>query len=1607
MLLVEQTLKRISMTNSNTTDITKKTRKTGPRNRPVKRRTKAQIQKDKTQDKNALARMRAQMVQFTGRAQPRNSVDEVAAPCLWDGIQERDRNYQVRTYLDNTNRGRSQEEEEEHFDSDSDCDDDEEEDDVTDMEYDSDAEEDGLDEEIGNGSVMGRYLRSIQRQLKIECTRTNPGIDDEGPWLLQYLKNHKFWIRAESAPLICKKLSHTMCLHGYYQDVRVWLPDEEFGMSPPCPSCHSNSRIGVHGYSGKTPARRVIGLTSHYFLMTRRYICHHCEKVDIDPKPKYTFRGYNEESVKHLPRQHGLEMPALLTHKLAIDKQLISMMRPLFDGGVRPNRFRKMIAELHHKEHNVRALLHEYCDEGKVAPSKLEQMMFSGFYDKFNYNGFIPGAKWFRRCYSKYMKLIRYFQDNEMKKRGARILKIDACYKPCKKIKRLNGQKVVSAIITVKNECNEDRSQWLVPTDAQDQYVTPLTRMVETSNQLGQCQPRIAYVDNPNASLWLLDTVPSLRRTQDKYDKMAADDEETEHDKVVVEHGNEENENQNDVSASRRISPAGTVVSIPEFDTWFSEHSTYLTSKTSIERNAEALVGHLGLDNNDNDKNKIVMGLDLEWFVPTNSAGDVIGRGERTSLIQIGYEDGDDVKVVLYQVTNIKALPSSLCKLLEHPRTQFTGSAVSGDLKKLVRDFAIDINADEKSINLERMALSRGVCLNGKGLSSICFSLFNIPVPKDLQKSNWKQRNLPVRLQKYAAKDGCYSLYAYQELRVKPDLTRPPLPSEISGGMKVDIAPYLSSSTSIFNNGCCAATGTVVADIQEWDVPDNLKVPSGVAEGKIPGHFLIEIDSVESPALKIKGITIRGTTRYASLCDLGPLPARASFPIEMIRVHAKSRPRLVMKPRQVALSTADSNTTLFDLPTFIDAMEEIENDDEDNEKNGTNENDDSPNAGHHDNDDAFINEASLNLNNPECIIRIEQCIKLGETQGLSLPGREWKPKEGVNLERPPTTVKDVYSAILGSGFHAGHRIIAPVNHCHKKAFFVALSEAMYAWDECDMRSLEEALRENVDMSSHDFSLFRYFRRRYFLKRVKRHCLPPSKLYWRVRAVFEVFGSQIDSKSNKPLFNNLAWTKANGILKEIICGFYTDPPDEVLYRYQLCSNGNIKYDRHGIPLLSCDRDTNALEGEHSHINNTFGRRSVGIQFADDLLAERRHRSVIEASKKNRLDYPNIEHYDTWYIDAHQERVLEKHNVLVNESWVNASALFTSTPERFGVVSLASPELTKKINETVKLPKEYKLSPTLAFLSSRCECIIAPQPWSTPEEIKLYPRLILQAQQAIGGRATDTEIDEYICNAILSMVNGRITPKLPVYNRLFRKRYSHIQRCKAAVKNLVRENEALKAVNQLTTILPDESPGFQLSDEHEEIQLEQSHLHLPSESPATSNLNTTRLVPNPALQEYIRTNLPPLKNARAISVQMPPSIPQINPNNFQPIFTPVFVGGVPMNSLRFQPGILLTRPCIENSRRRGDNMKRQKRTCKICKLTDCLGAKTRMKTGVVKHCSTHRTLGMCVIEVLDRFKNCGVESDITDYMLGNDDDQMRKRLKIVGFALQFRNSILSVR
>ena len=175
---------------------------------------------------------------------------------------------------------------------------------------------------------------------------------------------------------------------------------------------------------------------------------------------------------------------------------------------------------------------------------------------------------------------------------------------------------------------------------------------------------------------------------------------------------------------------------------------------------------------------------------------------------------------------------------------------------------------------------------------------------------------------------------------------------------------------------------------------------------------------------------------------------------------------------------------------------------------------------------------------------------------------------------------------------------------------------MYAWDEDGMRLLYLEMKNIFNIEQNEFTLMRYYKRKYFSKRVMRFCLPPCKMYFRVRAVFEIFGTKVDVETNKALFNRDAWGKAKNILKEILEGHYSDPPKEPMHTHDLDKDHEITRDKYGIALLKCYRDTNALEGEHSHVNNTFGKRKVGWEFGDNLVAERRHRCNVNACKKNR-------------------------------------------------------------------------------------------------------------------------------------------------------------------------------------------------------------------------------------------------------------------------------------------------------------------------------------------------------------------------------------------------------
>lgn len=1523
------------------------------------RRTDAERARDHARIQRDNAGMRQGMAAFVQR--PVATLQQTLQQ-MWNRIRQRDADYENRVPVEeivNNEINHDDESDDEHEEEE------EEENDLEDMEYNSDHEDDDNKERSETdecSSVMKDYVKAIRDRLQDECrtchfTKEKKQIKEDDKWLLKYLQQNEFWIREEYCEEMCRRLGITPSLRGYYTDVLVWFPDERFKMKPVCPTCGSSARVGVHAYPKKTYGRRVISLLRNYYIISRRYICHHCEKVT--PKVKYTFMGYNEDSIKQLPRQYGQYFPAMLTHKLSIDKALLDMMRPLFDGGIRPNRFRKMILELHSKEHARRSILHEFCDEGNIISTEREKERFSSFHDKEKYDGMVPDAKWFQHTYCKEMSSIREILDMFMKIQPTKIAKLDVMYKGPKKIKRVRGQKLVDGVVSLKNEFNAKRSEFFVVTDSKDQYETPLRNMVETQQILGHAGPEIAYVDNPSKSQWLLDFIPSLRKTQDRFDALTSSDGEVENNEIHIPDNNHTEASSSDEENHNENQQNGNTIVLPDFDQWFKNNVTYLTEAEQMEQSATSIIDLLELNNSNT---KVVIGLDLEWFVPSRN-GQVIGKGHKTSLIQIAYRvQEEEAKVVLFHLnSNMNNLPTSLSALLQNKKVRFAGAQVSGDVSKLNRDFNLRLDVDVKAINLENMAKTRGFQLLGKSLSHIVNALFGKVVSKTSRLEDWRRRPLPLHLRKYAAKDAVYSLYCHEHLATMPDYSKPLEPREIHAGLEVDLAPYIGAASvnSIYCQGCMGATGRISME-QTWqNVPSTLIVSDDIASGRKPGYYLVEITKVHAPAMKLKGVTVKNASnRYATLGEIGDLPAKVMVPIEMLRKKREERPILLFEQNRSPQvhtshsSAADDNVgtidnsqrTLDEFLTHQETLDENEDDQANEDENNESE-------------VSFDTQSGDSIVLEDCdeIMAIEDCLQLGVEANLPLPGRRWTPKAGVKLDPPPAEVLNRFSAVMGSVFHALLRMSKSISMkgSHRKGFCVALSEAFYAWDEDDLNTLYDAMKEHFDLTKREFLLLRYFRRRFFLLRVKRHCLPPAMLYWRVRAVFEVFGIALDAKTKKPLFNDLAWKRANNILNEILLGYYSDPPGIQLYRYQLKKDGSIRVDKYGIKLLDCMRDTCDVEGEHSHMNNATGKRMIGVEFADHLYASRRHRSNIDALKRNSVGFPQIDHYDPWLIDLLQDRVSDKHNILIYPHWVNTAAVYCKTKEKFGFVSLASESLKSKINEKVNLSPNLVLTPTQKFLSDRLGCKLAPMPWGTSrEELKLFPQLLLQAQQRYRNMEDQ---EEYICELILEYVDGDITPKLPVYNRLYAKKYIHNQRVVTSYNELKEKVLALDALNTLTAHhAPALEEGNEEEEENEE-EVEENETESVSESENNEVVEQRNDIEENAMSEninsrkrlaesYVRQHFRGAKVAKSSQTLIPLPAFQRTTIPCIPNCHPLFVGTIPMMPMWNTAIQLQTNHCTQRK-----SEPRKPRTCKIwCGGSSCIGAKTQLKKKEIRHC-----------------------------------------------------------
>jgi hypothetical protein len=1231
--------------------------------------------------------------------------------------------------------------------------------------------------------VMPNYLSAIQQRIRKETAEKNR-VNSGQQWLLQEIQDNGYWIRKERAKMICRKLSIRFDEPSYYRDLQIWFPELEGGIActPSCPSCSSNTRVSVHGYRNKTPARNVVCLTTNYFIMSRRYICQTCKASNMQAKNdaagepfekiQYTFMGYNSEVLRSFPFGFEQEFPAFLTRRAGVDLSIIDLMRPLFDKGVRPTALSDLLLELHAKKYTNDYIKRERLLERDILFAAREAdcpQMFSGFADKSKYDGRVPTGRYLQMVYTKFHASIRPHFDREVKKRGAKRLHIDASFKAPKHLCQYKGKAYFKALITATNECREVRLQCFSVSDSHDQLTPSLAALLNTHKELGQETPELAYSDNPGRDQkYLLAEVASLRATQDRLDRYA-----------------EQSNQQRRQSSGGTTDSTGTVpvvdvdmgpnttnamntaaASTDDLESWIKIAS----ATTEINGMCDALREHL---ENEHQGLQKVLALDIEWDTKKNRQGMVI-KSERTSLIQLGYEDssGGHIRALLFQVSRLKRLPDRLAALLRDQDITFVGAGVSGDLKKIGRDFDCGgLVSKTNFVNLGSFARERDVVQNGcTGLDTLSDLVLNERLDKsaDVRLSDWSSVNLSHRQKKYAGLDATKSLQVYLALLQLPNLTSRLSSDKAMSNLKVDIVPAHGTTGSVGDLATRAAIGTILED-QRYVSPTGF-TPSQFRVNKRTSRVIL-VTEVLSPSLLLKELKDRNG-RKPCLADFGPAPFKMILPLNMLKNHVASdhvrnfdTPAVdIRTSRRITAPAASTDIrhqdNRLDKTSDTDISSSVLFDSQDDEE--------------YDLQEDLVPDEHIN------IVQRAELVATTAEQG----NRQAMQCE--HLDAPPDEIDDCFSAIVGDPFHGIQRPKVPIKHDYKKPYHVAAMKAWFAWDENKLKDVIATLKEN-GWTDEDVKSKMYYSVDFFRELVERQILPPRQLYWRVRAVYVEFGNRVCSKSGKPLFGKYAWEKANNILREILKGYWSDPPGFSFYTARLGVDGQPKTNQYGLQLLDCNRGTNDVENDHKQYVTTFGTWHTGIQMSDCLLAERRHRHNQRMSERYRSGFPRLGHYDSWKVDLLQILVQKNHGRLLYPYWVNASD-FRDTPESFNTVALHSSDLDDAL-KAIRVDEEIrrKFSPDLKHLCLSMGIPVPFLPCHGIEEAKLFSKLMLQLPGRFDAEKMSIEWCKYVDGVT-------IFPKLPVYLRSYREAWEQNRRVRDAVKNMTSRIEMLEEINK---------------------------------------------------------------------------------------------------------------------------------------------------------------------------------------------------------------------
>ena len=1266
-----------------------------------------------------------------------------------------------------------------------------------------DVDDDQIDNAEAPEGVMAEYLEKIQKRLRFERANKLATTDKWLLYLLDKGPGSDWWLRSGLAKHVCKKLDIEYGEPSYYKDLYVWLPDERWGpmAMPPCPTCKSCAQVSPHDFQSSHFARRVCDLDDVYYIMTQRYICYECKGSAIragrtvvneatmsaepveETQSKYTFMGYDPDSRIELPWGYGDEYPAFHMHKSAISIRLIDWMLPSFNASVRPGKLSKMICEMHTVKYTREYIKREHRLERDAGLKSMfvcdPPPMFSSYGDKSGYGGSCPTGNYLSCAYKSYMSEVKPYYDKCMQMLGADRISIDASYKEASKLGQYHGEPIFNALITVTNQNGEIRKQFHTVTDAHDQIKGPITEMLATMKAYGHPMPEVLITDKPASDKsFYYSTIPSLKETKIKLESAAR---------------------LNNPTAS---SPLSECDFMPYADNVIICKTTH-----DIQMKCAAVRELM----NDRPQKWRVICMDAEWNVSMSARG-FIGDIGTVALIQLSYAIDESIHVLLLQVHGKQNLPERLLALLADPNISFVGRQIGGDISKIRRDFRNAKALQVKTIDLGTMAHARGAVPSSRfGLEHLVKVVLSEQLDKttDVRVSDkWSSPELSPEQVKYSALDVIKGLEVYFKLDTMIDLSARLVSEEAIEGRVVDILPS-NGSTQLMT--ASAATARIVTG-DTWITPSGC-TPQILRKTPKRHMVMVEVMDLYASALKVPYLTRRG--EQVIFGDLGQTPFRVMLPLRMLKPHVESKQTATIASQDYladnnVLESGGGRHNASDIVEQSDGRQNTSNnfeqrdhagyfddtiwglsDDFDNDNNG----DDIGIGRHIDCDDWSFDDVPNDNNEDAIIITSEEIatVRAAMAVGADLPVSSRRTFKSIDLDKklgvPPNIIVDSISTVIGDGFHYTDRIKTPVHHTYKKGYYVALREAIFAWDPVKLAEVKASLRsDGIDDAAIEAMM--YYNVDYFRQRVPRIILSPSKLYWRVRGVLELYGMMVDPKTGKTLFNDNAWKIAKNLLMEILDGNVSDPPGMSFYSHRLTAKGELAYDSNGHALLNCSRGTNATECVHKQIVATFGHWRTGVEFADYLLADFCHRYNQHVSEKHRTGFPVFGHPRYWLINTLQKLVLRNHGVHLYPEFPNMSE-YGSTQERNGTIPLHSLELGAAVDNIV-LPlappgKPYKLSPDEKYLCKMTKTKLPFVPVVRKEEKMLFNRMLL-------GMEGTPDFDKMAIDWCMHVDGVNIFPKLPVYLRRHYSNYLHSQQVRDAVANAAPGEVKLRQLNE---------------------------------------------------------------------------------------------------------------------------------------------------------------------------------------------------------------------